>query len=1084
LSPIARADPEKSVRAGEEVRGDMSNQRTPTAVSTLFSTLHERAKELSCLYRIEEILSLYDVPIEDVFRQVIEAIPPGWQYPECCQAQVTYGSEVFESPDFEETPYTHCAEIRVQDASVGRLCVSYKKPMPESDCGPFMKGEVKLIQTIAERLGHFILHQRLRGMYEKMSDGPRDIAEDKKGWRIALDLLRNTNPGLLIRVSRKMMNYLGWRGVTEARDLLQRFSGDRTTDGLFGEANQPQTRESLDRFFALTEETFRIASANLADDDILDRIQRWINEDRSSSAVQSLENVYADLAEVLDSMRRIKMLAPEGIQLPRSTANSVRVALVRRFFTEQLEFINVAKKYVDLEDFFDLMERIIFPPGSHGKLGGKSAGLFLASRVLKQAARRNNLIGSVKKPKTWYVTSDGLIAFTTHNNLDDVIEQKYKDIEVIRQEYPHLVQVFKNSTFPPEIVKGLSVALDDFGDVPLIVRSSSLLEDRLGTAFAGKYKSLFLANQGDKQTRLEALLDAVAEVYASIFSPDPIQYRAERGLLDFYEEMGIMIQEVVGTRAGKYFFPAFAGVAFSRNEFRWSPRIKREDGLVRLVPGLGTRAVDRVSDDYPVLVAPSQPNLRVNVSTDEAVRYSPKKIDVIDLEENAFVTKDIRELLAEVGHEFPALTKVFSIYRDGLLQRPMGLATDISRADAVVTFDGLIAGTPFMLQIEAILKTLSTAMGVPVDIEFASTGTDLYLLQCRPQSQAAEDVAMEIPSDLKDEAVLFTARKHVSNGRVADITHIVYVEPDRYGELAEFADLLAVGQAVGKLNKLLPRRQFILMGPGRWGSRGDIKLGVRVTYSEINNSAMLIEVARKKGNYVPDVSFGTHFFQDLVESGIRYLPLYPDDEGVRFNETFLLQAPNRLAEHCPECAQITDTLRVIDVPEATGGKVLRVLMNADRDLAVGFFANPEAVVRTAGGPAAAVAREDEDHVRWRMRMAERIAFHCGLQNFGVRGVYVVDASADGETDPASPIQLIVHFLGNGRQRKELETWLQGWSLSLAEMNYFRTGFHSEGLLDVHYLTDEKIRGEKDVAVRIKAASDAVRELPLGTKAAK
>jgi pyruvate,water dikinase len=1058
----------------------MTNQRTPTAVSTLFSTLHERAKELSCLYRIEEILSIYDVPLEVVFRQVIEAIPPGWQFPECCQAQITYGSEVFESPEFEETPYTQSAEVRVQDASVGRLSVSYKKPTPESDCGPFMKGEVKLIQTIAERLGHFILHQRLRGMYEQMSDGRRDVAEGKRGWRIALDLLRNTDPNLLIRISRKMMNYLGWRGVTEARTLLQRYSGDRVAEGLFGDSNLPQSRESMDRFLDLTEETFKIASANLTDDEILNRIQKWINEDRSSASVKNLENVYADLAEVLDSMRRIKRLAPEGFQLPRSTANSVRVALIRRFFTEQLEFINIAKKYVDLEDFFDLMERIIFPPGSHGKLGGKSAGLFLASRVLKQAARRNKLVGSVKKPKTWYVTSDGLIAFTTYNNLDEVIEQKYKDIEVIRQEYPHLVQVFKNSTFPPEIVKGLSVALDDFGEVPLIVRSSSLLEDRLGTAFAGKYKSLFLANQGDKQQRLEALLDAVAEVYASIFSPDPIQYRAERGLLDFYEEMGIMIQEVVGTRVGKYFFPSYAGVAFSRNEFRWSPRIRREDGLLRIVPGLGTRAVDRTSDDYPVLVAPSQPNLRVNVSVDEVVRYSPKRIDLIDLEENSFVTKDIKELLAEVGAEFPALTQVFSVYRDGLLQRPMGLATDIARADAIVTFDGLISGTPFMLRLEAILKTLSSALGVPVDIEFASDGKEFYLLQCRPQSQAAEDVAMEIPSNLPDDAVLFTAGKYVSNGRVADITHIVYVDADRYGELADFSDLLAVGQAVGKLNKILPRHQFILMGPGRWGSRGDIKLGVRVTYSEISNSAMLIEVARKKGNYVPDVSFGTHFFQDLVESGIRYLPLYPDDAGVKFNERFLLESPNKLAEFCPECTLLTDALRVIDVPEATGGKVLRVLMNADRDLAVGFFASPEAAVRTACGSGGAVSREDEDHFRWRLRMAERIAYHCGAQKWGVRGIYLVDTSDDEESDPAGPIKLVIHFLGSGRQRKELETWLQGWSLSLAEMNYFRTGFHAEGLLDVQYLTDEKIRGEKDVASRIKVASDSVRELPLGS----
>ncbi len=1059
----------------------MSNSRTPTAVNTLFSTLHERAKELSCLYRIEEILSLYDVPLEEVFRQVVEAIPPGWQYPECCQAQITYGSDVYESPDFEETPYTHCAEIRVQDASVGRLCVSYRKPTPESDCGPFMKGELKLIQTVAERLGHFILHQRLRGLYEEISDDRRDGSGGKEGWRIALDLLRNTNPSLLIRVARKMMNYLGWRGVTEARDLLQRFSGDRLTDGLFGESNLPQTRESMDRLFALTEETFRIASANLTGEEVLDRIQKWINEDRSSEAVKNLENVYAGLAEVLDSMRRIKILAPEGIQLPRSLANSVRVALIRRFFTEQLEFINIAKKYVDIEDFFGLMEKIVFPPGSHGKLGGKSAGLFLAGLILKQAARRTKIIGEVKKLKTWYVTSDGLISFTTYNNLDEVHEQKYKDIEIVRREYPHLVQVFKNSTFPPEIVKGLSVALDDFGDVPLIVRSSSLLEDRLGTAFAGKYKSLFLANRGDKQQRLEALLDAVAEVYASIFSPDPIQYRAERGLLDFYEEMGIMIQEVVGTRVGKYFFPAYAGVAFSRNEFRWSPRIRREDGLLRLVPGLGTRAVDRVSDDYPVLISPSQPNLRVNVSTDEVVRYSPKRIDVIDLEENTFLTKDIAEVLREVGHDFPALTKIFSIHRDGLLQRPMGLATDLAKAESVVTFDGLITASPFMLQLEAILKTLSTALGVPVDIEFASTGTDFYLLQCRPQSQAAEDVAMEMPANLPDDAVLFTARKHVSNGRVGDITHIVYVDPDRYGELNELADLFAVGQAVGKLNKLLPRRQFILMGPGRWGSRGDIKLGVRVTYSEISNSAMLIEVARKKGNYVPDVSFGTHFFQDLVESGIRYLPLYPDDEGVKFNEKFLAESPNKLPELCAECAALKDALRVIDVTEATGGKVLRVVMNADLGTAVGYFAPPEAVVRAAAPGGVIGPCDDEDQFRWRVRMAERIAFHCGAHKWGVRGLYLVDTSDGGEVDPASPIRMIVHFQGGGRQRKELETWLQGWSLSLAEMNYFRTGCHSDGLLDVSYLTDDKIRGEKDVAARVKVPSDAVRELPLGPK---
>ena len=115
------------------------------------------------------------------------------------------------------------------------------------------------------------------------------------------------------------------------------------------------------------------------------------------------------------------------------------------------------------------------------------------------------------------------------------------------------------------------------------------------------------------------------------------------------------------------------------------------------------------------------------------------------------------------------------------------------------------------------------------------------------------------------------------------------------------------------------------------------------------------------------------------------------------------------------------------------------------------------------------------------QMAEAFPLY---EKWGVKGVYVVDTSGGGEVGPADPIRLIVHFLGGGRQRKELETWLQGWSLSLAEMNYFRTGFHSDGLLDVHYLTDEKIRSERDVAARIGVGTDAVRELPLGTKAAK
>ncbi len=404
--------------------------------------------------------------------------------------------------------------------------------------------------------------------------------------------------------------------------------------------------------------------------------------------------------------------------------------------------------------------------------------------------------------------------------------------------------------------------------------------------------------------------------------------------------------------------------------------------------------------------------------------------------------------------------------------------TDFEKHDAVVTFEGLISGTPFMEQIEAILKSLETGLGVPVDVEFACDGTDFFLLQCRPQSQSAEESAMEIPPELPDASLLFTARKYVPNGRVADITHIVYVEPDRYNEIAELSGLVAVGAAVGKLNQILPRRKFILMGPGRWGSRGDIRLGVRVTYSEINNAAMLIEVARKKGNYVPDVSFGTHFFQDLVESGIRYLPLYPDDPGVKFNDEFLRTAPNRLAELLPEFKELEETLRVIDVPASAQGKVVQILMNGDLGLAVALFAEPGATGRVMPDPGRACPPGTDEPSCWRLRMAERIALSCPAEHAGVRAMFVFGSAVSSTAGPDSKLHLLVHFQGRPQQRRELESWLHGWSLALAEANHLKTGFRVDGLLDALIESGAKTVDLSAAAAIVNLPAQAVKELPL------
>jgi pyruvate, water dikinase len=757
-------------------------------------------------------------------------------------------------------------------------------------------------------------------------------------WRTILAFLRRTDPALVVRVGRRMLNHLSWSGVEEARTLLQRTGGPLAESGS-AEENRPIDDRHLPPPIDPMREAFEIAARHLTGSEIAAYIEQWIKDDKSSFLTETIDRHHASIAEIYQALERYASSAAPDLALSPAVRTGVRVSLARRLLTDDVEFVNKAKQFLGVADYYDVLRRTVAPADSQGKLGGKSSGLLLADAVIRSAPEMAGAIGRIRVPRTWYVTSDGVLRFIDHNQLEDVNNHKYLDIQQVRREYPHIVQVFRHSSFPAELEQGLALALDGLRDVPLVVRSSSLLEDRVGAAFSGKYKSLFVANQGTWEERLRSLKDAVAEVYASVFGPDPIEYRADRGLLDFHEEMGVMIQEVVGTRVGPYYLPAFAGVGLSLNEFRWSPRIERHDGLLRLVPGLGTRAVDRVSEDYPVLVAPGKPGLRVNTTPDEIERYAPRRIDVINLEAHRFETISLPDLLRAHGRDYPMLRQIVSAL-DGDMHRPVGFGWDPSEGHGIVTFEGLLRHTPFLGRMRALMGLLGERLEMPIDIEFACDGRDLYLVQCRAQSFIADAAPAAIPRDVPPERVLFATRRFVSNGRVPDLTHVVYVDAEGYHALPSREALVEVGRAVGRLNTLLPARRFALIGPGRWGSRGDIKLGVQVTYSDINNTALLMEVAARRGAYVPELSFGTHFFQDLVEAGIRYLPLFPGEREVVFNEAFLREAPSALEELLPEYAHLGSAVRVIDLPRATGGLVLRVLMNADTEEALGMFAPP------------------------------------------------------------------------------------------------------------------------------------------------
>jgi pyruvate,water dikinase len=1029
------------------------------SIDILMSSLQERAKELNTLFKIEEFLNS-DLSNEELLYKIIETMPEGMREPEKYHCEIRLNSNTFKPPAKNKTKCFIKNEIKIQEQLLGEIYIFFKNgntPVEEA----FFKEEIRLLKTVADRIAHHFFFGRIRELFLDLKEQNKELRENQKPeWMVVLEMLKKTDQNMYSILSRKMLNHMFCKGIQESREVFSKLGSQDIGSTVYSETNRPGKKRVLQQAFRYGMEIFQIASNYFGNEDLMQKIQKWIHEEKAHYLVKALANLTTPLSELADAIRRYHQLNPGVNFSPSPTSHGIKVSLIRRFLTDQLSFIDIAKNFCEIDDFYNLLQKMIVLPEGHGKLGGKGAGLFLAQKIIEKSTQFTDTLSDVKTPKTWYITSDGLMNFMYYNNMEDVIEQKYKDIDEIRQEYPHVVQAFKNSNFSPDMTNGLSRALDDFGENPVIVRSSSLLEDRMGSAFAGKYKSLFLANQGTKQERMEQLMDAIAEVYASTFGPDPIGYRIEKGLLDFNEEMGILIQQVVGEKVGKYFFPAFAGVAFSNNEFRWSPRIDREDGLIRLVPGLGTRAVDRIGNDYPVLVSPGKPDLRINQTFHDIVGYSPKSIDVINLETNQFETIEIDQLIKEVSNKYPMINEVFSIIDGRYVKKPIGLGIDAKKDDIVVTFENMISKGKYIDQLRMMIHELKDKLDTPVDIEFACSGGHLYLLQCRPQSSASENQSAVIPDDVPKDKIIFTANRYVSNGKVPNIAYAVYVDPENYSEIESLDYLMDIGKAVGKLNKMLPKKTFILMGPGRWGSRDDIRLGVKVTYSSINNTAVLIEIAKQKGSYTPDLSFGTHFFQDLVEANIRYLPLYPDNNDVIFKREFFFNYENTLTRFLPEFEHIADTLKVINIREATGGQTLRILLNADEDRAMGLLVDPHTKSMYEKSTVSKSENIYDEPLQWRKRMAESIALKLQPDRFGVKNIYLFGTVFNETAGPNSDIDLLVHFEGTKEQKRELDIWFEGWNHCLSQLNYNRSGYLLEDFLDITFLTDDDLQNQQ------------------------
>ncbi len=640
---------------------------------------------------------------------------------------------------------------------------------------------------------------------------------------------------------------------------------------------------------------------------------------------------------LFDQGLAIESLPPEERSRLEARLQEIKVVLIRTLISDHLPYVHIAKEWFTIDDLSKIRERKI----GLGKIGGKTAGMLLAARILNEAGDEE-IRKCLRLPTSFFIGADLTYAYMSFNSLMHWGDQKYKPVEQIRLEYPQLQKEFLGGEFPEDIVDSLRGVLEQLGNKPVIVRSSSLLEDNFGTSFAGKYESHFCPNQGSPRENLTSLCHAVKRIYASVFHPDALLYRRAKGLQDYDERMAILIQAVEGERFGRYYLPHASGVAFSRNLYRWSPQIRREDGFARLVWGLGTRAVDRVGNDYPRLVALSHPMLHPQDNTKDLRRYSQQFVDLLDLEENTFKTLPIQEVMQP---RYPILRYLAQLDQGGYLSPLRSMVMESNLDKLVITFDELFRRTPMAQRLSEIVRLLEKHYRSPVDTEFAARilqpdtlhpEIEITLLQCRPQSHL-KDSEVRLPQYLEDEEIIFSTQRMAPRGHVSNIRYVAFVTPEEYLSLPTQAARAEMSLTIRRLNAALADEEFILLGPGRWGTSNP-DLGIHIGYGDIYHTRALVELAGQGIGQAPEASFGTHFFQDLVELNIYPLAIYLDDQETVFNKSFFYHTPNRLGDFLDEKNAISDCIRLIHVADFRPGHHLELVMDDDEGQSVAFLA--------------------------------------------------------------------------------------------------------------------------------------------------
>ena len=575
--------------------------------------------------------------------------------------------------------------------------------------------------------------------------------------------------------------------------------------------------------------------------------------------------------------------------------------------TKDARLRDMVKRYFTPADYFRLRDRMI---GS-GAIGGKACGMLLARKIAQKEIPE---FAQYSEPHdSFYIGSDVFYTYIVSNGCwRQRIRQRTPDGYFSEAE--GLKKSLLEGVFPSNIREQFQKVLDYFGQSPFIVRSSSFLEDGFGNAFAGKYESVFCVNQGDPQERLDAFEQAVRVVYASTMNRSALEYRLQRGMSQKDEQMAVLVQRVSGSYFGQWFLPGAAGVGYSHSAYQWHPDLDPGAGMLRLVVGLGTRAVDRPGEDYPRLANLDRPAVTALNTLADRHRFSQRYVDVLDCQENRLREIPLDQLL-------PSLPLW---YRRCVMERDWEAESALRQRGAFrevwfANCQALLENKTFTGLMQKVLKTLERVYGNPVDIEYTvnmdETGAFVVnLLQCRPlyQGRTGERVDLE---GLRLTETLFDLRdSSMGASGPRPIDTVVWIDPKGYGAYPYNKKAQLAG-AVGRVNQHYrgSGKGLMLLTPGRLGTSSP-ELGVPLSFGDISNFSVVCEVSDLQAGFMPELSYGSHMFQDLVEAEIAYGAVWGNEKTAVYQPELLNRWEDLFPALCPELPELYGMIRVFETP--------------------------------------------------------------------------------------------------------------------------------------------------------------------------